>query len=99
MRSIETERLLLRNFSQNDDDAFFDLINNYNNSPMSKHDHEWPKNNLELLNILNWFCTLDDYLAVIVKNENKIIGTVNITKENTPNNNVYSQRPPPEVGA
>jgi ribosomal-protein-alanine N-acetyltransferase len=76
MQPIETERLLLRNFTAGDGQALLKMIVQYQASPYMKHDHQWPTEPEMIKGAAKWFAEGDAYLAVCLKEIDVFIGLV-----------------------
>ena len=76
MHPIETNRLLLRNFTADDGPALLKMILLYQQSPYSQYDHPWPTDHEQIKGVANWFASGDNYLAVCLKDTGVFIGFV-----------------------
>lgn len=76
MTSIETERLLVRNFKVNDWEALHEMIVLYEGSEYAAYDEQWPTSPEEIRRITEWFASGDHFLAVCLKDTSQLIGFV-----------------------
>lgn len=80
MLTLETPRLLIRNFRSNDGPALYHVTQQYAASPLGKYDHEWPKTQAEIQGVVDWFATGDQFLAVCLKDSGQFIGFISLSK-------------------
>jgi RimJ/RimL family protein N-acetyltransferase len=80
MQPIETERLIIRNFVDDDWQDLQEAIINYQASELAKYEDPWPTSEKDIKGIVAWFSNGDEFLAVEVKSEDKVIGFVAINK-------------------
>jgi RimJ/RimL family protein N-acetyltransferase len=73
---METDRLVIRNFSIDDWQDLQEMIIQYQASEYAIYDHKWPTSTEEIKGIAKWFADGDSYLAVCLKNTRKLIGFV-----------------------
>lgn len=78
MITIESERLILRNFQVDDWRELQELIRLYQASEYAQYDHPWPTGDAETQSIAAWFAGGDDYLAVCLNPGGELIGLVAI---------------------
>ena len=78
MKSIETERLTIRNFVDGDWQDLQEAIINYQASESAKD--PWPTSEEDIKGIVSWFANGDEFVAVNSKSENKVIGFVAINR-------------------
>ncbi|MHA1199713.1 MAG: GNAT family N-acetyltransferase [Candidatus Heimdallarchaeaceae archaeon] len=77
MISLETERLFVRNFSINDWEDLAELAMKYEETELAKFDEgPWPSNLQKYKEIVENFAKTDDFLAVILKENKKLIGLI-----------------------
>ncbi|MHA1200210.1 MAG: GNAT family N-acetyltransferase [Candidatus Heimdallarchaeaceae archaeon] len=83
MICLETERLTIRNFMDDDWRDLAELAMKYEETELAKFDAgPWPNNLEEYKKMVESFAKKDDFLAVILKGEKKLIGLiVKIKKE------------------
>lgn len=84
MRKLETSRLLMRNFVQEDWPPLQEMIIQYMSSLYAVYDHQWPTSEEEIKGICSWFAGGDNYLAIRLKEDDRFIGYIclNPTDEN-----------------
>ena len=80
MKPIETERLTIRNFVPGDWQDLQEAIINYQASEWAKFEDPWPTSPEKMKEIVSWFAQGDEFLAVNLKSEDKVIGFVAINK-------------------
>jgi len=80
MKTIETDRLIIRNFDVEDWRDLQEMIIKYKETEYAKYDHEWPTSDAEIKNIVEWFRSGNSYLAVCMKTMNKLIGFIAIDR-------------------
>jgi [ribosomal protein S5]-alanine N-acetyltransferase len=81
MITLETERLILRNFQVNDWQALQVIINQYQTSEFAPYDQQWPTSREEIKGIAEWFASGDCFLAVCLKRTSLLIGFVALNPE------------------
>jgi RimJ/RimL family protein N-acetyltransferase len=82
MIGIETDRLIIRNFTVNDWQDLYELAMDYEQSELAKYDYgPWPSNLDEYKKIVEGFSQVDDFVAVALKEEEKLIGFISIGKK------------------
>ena len=64
MTTMETERLVLRNFRTSDWEALHEMILQYESSGFAAYDQPWPTSAEEIKGVTGWFASGDSYLAV-----------------------------------
>lgn len=79
MQTLETKRLILRSFKEEDLEDFYEYAKNPNIGPSAG----WkPHADIEeSKNILNMFLEADEVWAVVLKENNKLIGSVGLHKD------------------
>lgn len=84
---METEHTYIRRFAKDDTDAFCELIRDKMNGETAAYDEQFPTDDDSLRGILNYFVQTDEFLAVTLKGENRLIGYISLNKidENTRN--------------
>lgn len=78
MTSLETDRLIVRNFRPDDWPQLHVLAVAYQATDAAQYDHPWPTSEEEVKGMANWFASGDDYLAVCLKGTGQLIGLVAI---------------------
>ena len=81
MQAIETNRLIIRNFTNEDGPALCKMIVQYQQSPYAKYDHPWPTDPEEIRKVAQWFADGDHYLAACLKATRVFIGFVCLNPE------------------
>jgi RimJ/RimL family protein N-acetyltransferase len=81
MRTMHTDRLLIRNFRPADWGDLHGIIVQYQASEYAQYDHEWPTSEEEIQAIARWFSEGDSYLAVCLPGTGKLIGFVALNRE------------------
>lgn len=77
MIRLETERLVVRNFIHADYKDLAELAMKYEKSELAKYDEgPWPDNLEEYKGIVEEFSKGVDFLAVVLKENNKLIGLI-----------------------
>lgn len=82
MIKIDTERLIIRNFTPNDWEDLFEVGMKYEESAYAKYDHgPWPDSPDVYKGIVKGWSKSDDYLAVVLKVNQKLIGFISLPKK------------------
>ncbi len=81
MTTLETERLLIRNFGVGDWEALHEIISQHASSELAAYDQQWPTAPEEIKKITEWFASGDSYLAVCLKATGRLIGFVALNPE------------------
>lgn len=81
MTTLETERLLIRNFRSSDADARVEIITRYMSAELAAYDQQWPTSPEEIRQVTTWFASGDRYLAVCLKATGQLIGFVALNPE------------------
>ncbi len=76
MTTLETQRLIIRNFKPDDWRDLQEMAVKYQASEYAQYDHEWPTDAEEIQGAAEWFAGGDDYLAVCLKAKGKLIGFI-----------------------
>jgi RimJ/RimL family protein N-acetyltransferase len=84
---METLHLVLRKFANSDFQDFSELIRDKQASKYAIYDDQFPTDEENLRNILLYFAGTDEFFAVELKSENKVIGFIglNCTDDSTRN--------------
>ncbi|MBY8984097.1 MAG: GNAT family N-acetyltransferase [Candidatus Lokiarchaeota archaeon] len=78
---IELERIIIRNFTPNDWEGLSEIGLKYEASEYAKYDHgPWPESPEAYKGIVNSWSKGNDFLAVILKGNNKLIGFISLPK-------------------
>lgn len=80
MVTLATDRLLIRNFTPDDWQAFQALIIRYQASESARYEEPWPTSAEEIQRITTWFAAGDEYLCVCLKATGKLIGLLAIER-------------------
>ena len=83
MITLNTKRLIIRNFTVDDTDALHLMILQYAASPYALMDHKWPTEKEEIRQVAEWFASGDRFLAVCLKESDEFIGFVQMKSEET----------------
>ncbi|UYP43957.1 hypothetical protein NEF87_000242 [Candidatus Lokiarchaeum ossiferum] len=78
MIRLQTERLLLRNFTSNDLKDLLEITQQYEASEMGKYDQPYPQTAKELQPLLDYLSMGDEFAAVELKTQGKVIGLMQI---------------------
>lgn len=81
MTTLETERLIIRNFRTNDWESLHETIIQYESSGFAVYDQPWPTSPEEIIKITEWFASGDSYFAACLKDTDQFIGLVSFNKE------------------
>lgn len=79
MKTLETERLLLRKFQDTDLDDFYEYAKNPNVGPNAGWEPH--KSKEDSLRILNMFLEKEDVWAIELKEKHKVIGSIGLHKD------------------
>jgi RimJ/RimL family protein N-acetyltransferase len=79
--TLETSRLIIRNFRADDWQELLDLAVRYQASEYAQYDHPWPTSEEGVKGMAEWLATTDGYLAVCLKTTGKLIGLLNIHRQ------------------
>jgi RimJ/RimL family protein N-acetyltransferase len=80
MGPLETDRLVIRNFTADDWQELQEVIIAYQATDAAKFEDPWPTSAEEVKGIAGWFAGGDDYLAVCLKGAGTLIGLVAINR-------------------
>ncbi len=81
MTAVETERLTIRSFREEDWRDLQEMAVQYEASEYAVYDHQWPTDEEGLRGAATWFASGDGYLAVCLKPGGKVIGLVVLNEE------------------
>lgn len=90
MISLQTERLVVRNFTPDDWPALQTVIVAYQVSDSAQYEDPWPTSDEKVQGIASWFASGDDYLAVCLKEEGTLLGMVAINRRTDQEAPVYN---------
>jgi ribosomal-protein-alanine N-acetyltransferase len=76
MTTIETARLVIRNFGVDDWHDLYEMVTQYQASEYAQYDHPWPTAADEIKGVAEWFASGERYLAVCLKTTGKLIGFI-----------------------
>lgn len=85
MKTIETSRLIIRNFTLNDWEQLKKIIIQFESSPYAAYDAQWPTSDDEIKKITEWFASGDSYFAVCLKDNGSLIGFIALNKSEDKN--------------
>lgn len=78
MIALETDRLIIRNFTPDDWQQLQELAIEYRASKWAQYEDPWPTSEQEVKGMAGWFASGDGYLAACLKDTGKLIGLVAI---------------------
>ncbi len=81
MNSIESTRLIIRNFKTDDWEALHEMIVQYEASEYAAYDNQWPTGAEQIKGVTEWFASGDGFLAVCLKDTGRFIGFVALNPE------------------
>lgn len=81
MVSMETERLVIRNFKTGDWEVLYEMIMQYEASEYAAYDQQWPTSPEEIKGVAEWFASGVNFLAVCLKDTGRFIGFVSLNQE------------------
>jgi ribosomal-protein-alanine N-acetyltransferase len=90
MISLETDRLIIRNFSPDDWQELQEMAIQYQASEWARYEDPWPTSDKEVKGMAAWFAGGDDYLAVCLKTTGKFIGLVAINRRQEREDRVHN---------
>ena len=90
MITLETDRLVIRNFKSGDWRDLREMIVKYQASDVAIYDHKWPTDAEEIKSVAEWFAGGDRFLAVCLKTTGKLIGFISLHPKEDEKVNVYS---------
>jgi ribosomal-protein-alanine N-acetyltransferase len=76
--SLETDRLILRNFRSDDWESLLDLAIRYQATEWAQYDHPWPTSAQEVQSMANWLASGDDYAAACLKATGQLVGLISM---------------------
>jgi ribosomal-protein-alanine N-acetyltransferase len=80
MTSLETDRLVIRNFHPDDWQQLQELAVAYQASEAARYEDPWPTSTEEVKGMAAWFAGGDDYLAVCLRETGELVGLVAINR-------------------
>jgi RimJ/RimL family protein N-acetyltransferase len=90
MVSLETERLIVQSFAPDDWQALQALIVAYQASDAAQYEDPWPTADDKIVEIVGWFASGDDYLAVYLKESGTLVGLVSIGRREKQEHKIYN---------
>ena len=81
MKSLETDRLIIRNFRPDDWQDLLEMVTQYQASEFAQYDHPWPTEADQIKGVAEWFASEDAFLAVILKTYGKLIGYISMSRQ------------------
>jgi [ribosomal protein S5]-alanine N-acetyltransferase len=90
MISLETDRLLIRNFRNDDWQALQEMIMAYQASDVAKFEDPWPTSDEDMKNIALWFAGGDAYVAACLKATGELVGFVAIERRDAPDQQLHN---------
>jgi RimJ/RimL family protein N-acetyltransferase len=90
MITMDTERLVIRNFRAEDGVALHEMITQYAASPYAAYDQQWPTGLEEVKGVAGWFANGDSFLAVCLKETGRFIGFVALNEEQSEGGRVFN---------
>lgn len=87
MIRIETERLIIRNFTTQDEEPLYDQVMKFQKSEFAFMEWPLPSDRSKYAEIIQRFISTDDFLAVELKHDKKFIGWFTIGKNEDEGNN------------
>jgi [ribosomal protein S5]-alanine N-acetyltransferase len=81
MKSIETERLVIRNFEIDDWQDLQELVLQREASEYAPYDQTWPTSDEEIKGVAEWFAGGDSFLAACLKSGDKLIGFIALNED------------------
>ena len=84
MNAIQTDRLVIRNFTPDDWRDLQEMIVQYEASEYGQYDHAWPTSDADIQGVAAWFAGGDSFLAVSLKTSGKVIGFIGLNREDKP---------------
>jgi RimJ/RimL family protein N-acetyltransferase len=88
--SLETDRLIIRNFTPDDWQELQEMAIQYQASEWSKYEDPWPTSTKEVKGMAKWFAGGDEYLAVCLKTTGKFIGLIAIDRRKEQEERVHN---------
>lgn len=90
MITLETDRLIIRNFRPEDWQELQELAIEYRASKWAKYEDPWPTSEEEVKGMAAWFASGDGYLAACLKPTGKLIGLVAIERRKEQEGRVHN---------
>ncbi|MBN1139431.1 MAG: GNAT family N-acetyltransferase [Anaerolineae bacterium] len=90
MITLETDRLIIRNFTPDDWPQLQELAIAYRNSKWAQYEDPWPTSDEEVKGMATWFAGGDGYLATCLKDTGKLIGMIAIERRENVQGRVHN---------
>jgi RimJ/RimL family protein N-acetyltransferase len=90
MISLETDRLVIRNFATDDWQALQEVVVAYQGSDLAQYEDPWPTSDEEVQGIAGWFASGEAYLAVCLKQDGTLLGLVAINRRDDREAPIYN---------
>jgi RimJ/RimL family protein N-acetyltransferase len=90
MITLETDRLVVRNFAPDDWQALQAVVVAYQASDSAQYEDPWPTSDEKVRGIASWFASGDAYLAVCLKKEGTLLGLVAINRRDDQEAPIYN---------
>jgi ribosomal-protein-alanine N-acetyltransferase len=90
MITLETDRLIIRNFRPDDWQDLQEVAVAYRASKWAKYEDPWPTSDEEVKGMATWFAGGDGYLAACLKSSGKLIGLVAIEQREGQTGHVHN---------
>ncbi len=84
MENIETARLIIRNFREDDVDGLRETILAYKASEYAVYDYPWPSSLEEIQGVVRWFSGGDRFFAVCLKETGQFMGFISLSPSEEP---------------
>ena len=81
MITLETERLILRNFKPMDWEDLLEITQEYEQSDMGQYDQKYPQTPEGIKEFIPMLSNSDEFTAIVLKNQPKVIGTVQFQRK------------------
>ncbi len=88
--TLQTDRLLLRNFRSEDAPALRQSVLHYQATPYAAYDHPWPTSEAEIAGVAAWFASADQYLAVCRRDTGLYLGFVCLNPDESAGGPTYN---------
>lgn len=89
MIHIETGRLTIRNFREEDAEGLREAILSYKASAYAVYDYAWPSSVEEIQGVVKWFSGGDSFLAVCLKATGQLIGFIALNRSEDPGETAF----------
>lgn len=90
MTHIETARLVIRNFRPDDWQELQEVAVQYQASEWAQYEDPWPTSAEEVKGMAEWFAGGDEFLAVCLTAEGKLIGLIAINRRKEREDRVHN---------